>query len=30
MMMVTKVWKEVICSMIGVAAFWKVICQGDG
>ncbi len=30
MMMLTKVWNEVICSMIGVAAFWKVICQGEG
>ena len=30
MMTVTKVWNDVICSIIGVAAFWKVICQGDG
>ena len=22
--------ERVICSMIGVAAFWKLICQGDG
>ena len=25
-----EVWNDVICSMIGVAAFWKAICQGDG